>query len=82
MASDLEIIIDTLDRLEAFDDPDGIIPAARDATDRLSIELTPLEKSIVRCSQWASCGWVGKRLSNRLGVQPAPCPKCGKEVVR
>jgi hypothetical protein len=42
------------------------------------------EKRIVTvyCSQWASCGWVGVRLSDCLGVQPKPCPKCGKEVTR
>ncbi len=35
----------------------------------------------VDCSQWASCGWHGKRIVVRLGVQPDPCPKCGNTVV-
>lgn len=35
----------------------------------------------VACSQWASCGWRGRRVVHRLGIQPKPCPKCGKEVV-
>lgn len=36
----------------------------------------------VYCSQFASCGWKGKRESDKVGVQPGRCPKCGKEVVR
>lgn len=43
---------------------------------------TPKEKVRVYCSQWASCGWKGNRLSDRIGVQPDPCPKCGKDVLR
>lgn len=43
---------------------------------------TEPKKVTVYCSQWASCGWKGKRISDRLGVQPDPCPKCGKEVTR
>lgn len=46
-----------------------------------SPKTTP-KKVRVYCSQYAQCGWKGRRLSDRLGVQPAPCPKCGYEVVR
>lgn len=42
----------------------------------------PKEKVTVYCSQWASCGWKGQRVSDRLGPQPDPCPRCGNQVVR
>lgn len=35
----------------------------------------------VDCSQFASCKWHGKRIVTKLGIQPKPCPNCGKEVV-
>jgi hypothetical protein len=42
----------------------------------------PNEASVrtVYCTQWASCGWKGKRAVEANGVQPKPCPKCGKDV--
>lgn len=40
-----------------------------------------MSSQIVYCSQWASCGWKGYRIVEKLGTQPKPCPKCGKAVV-
>lgn len=40
------------------------------------------QKRRVWCSQHVQCGWKGYRISDRLGVQPEPCPRCEGEVVR
>lgn len=38
-------------------------------------------KRRVYCSQFAQCGWAGYRIVKVVGTQPAPCPKCGREVL-
>lgn len=53
-----------------------------DTEGRREVKLTTPQKVRVYCSQWASCGWQGIRISDRLGVQPKPCPQCGREVQR
>ena len=50
----------------------------RDAATRSEFEPRVMR---VDCSQFATCQWHGKRLVTQLGVQPEPCPKCGKEVI-
>lgn len=35
----------------------------------------------VWCSQFASCGWRGRRRVGQLGKQPKKCPRCGQDVV-
>lgn len=44
--------------------------------------MTPKAKARVYCTQFAQCKWKGYRVSDRLGVQPDPCPRCGNQVTR
>jgi len=41
----------------------------------------PPRQMRVYCSQFVQCRWTGHRTVSQLGVQPKPCPQCGREVV-
>jgi hypothetical protein len=65
--------------------PGGQPPMSNETTNPQSQGQVEAPLSVpvsVYCSQWASCGWKGKRRSPGLGVQPKPCPQCGKDVLR
>lgn len=47
----------------------------------LPVLVDPPQRMRVDCSQFAQCQWHGVRVVAQLGVQPAPCPRCGKDVV-
>lgn len=45
-------------------------------------KLVSKRRHRVYCAAPIQCGWKGYRISDRLGVQPASCPRCEGQVVR